>query len=350
MTNFKNLNRKITYWVSILLAQFFLFYFLSNTSFGVRLANTIFELKKKIHQTIFSISNFSIGDLFYISLFIYLVVIIYKILRKKTRHRYIIKLLKIVNILYFIYQIFWGLLYFQSPIIEKLPTKKISEETLSKLTLKYIHKTNTTRNYVSQDKNGIFYLKNLEETKNEILENQRKIPRKYSNKRYLLIDNFKPTLFGKYFSYTGILGYYNPFTSEAQYNPRLPATYIPFTLAHESAHQLGFAREQEANFIAYLICKNSNNPELEYSANLYVLKSLLNAQLEKNPEFVGQAKLFLSDAVKRDLEYNKIFYEQHQGWINNLFYATNDLFLKSNRQEGSITYSYFIELLVRYEN
>ena len=51
-----------------------------------------------------------------------------------------------------------------------------------------------------------------------------------------------------------------------------------------------------------------------------------------------------------DLENNKMFYENHQGWINNLFHATNDLFLKSNRQEGSITYSYFIELLIRYEN
>lgn len=350
MTIFKNYNRKIIYWVSILFAQFFLFYILSITTLGIRLANTIFELKKKSHQTIFSITNFSIGDIIYSFIFFFLLIIIYKIFRKKSRHAYLVKLLKTINILYFIYQIFWGLLYFQSPIIEKLPTKKISEETLSKLTLKYIHKTNISRNYVLQDKNGVFCIKNIEETKHKILENQKKIPRKFSEKQYTLIDNFKPTLLGKYFSYTGILGYYNPFTSEAQYNPQLPATYIPFTLAHESAHQLGFAREQEANFIAYLICKNSKNPDLEYSANLYVLKSLLNAQLEKNPEFVGQAKLFLSDAVKRDLENNKMFYENHQGWINNLFHTTNDLFLKSNRQEGSITYSYFIELLIRYEN
>jgi Zn-dependent peptidase ImmA (M78 family) len=54
---------------------------------------------------------------------------------------------------------------------------------------------------------------------------------------------------------TGILGYYNPFTAESQYNPNIPATQLPFTLAHEMSHQLGYAREQEASFIAYLYSK-----------------------------------------------------------------------------------------------
>ena len=53
-------------------------------------------------------------------------------------------------------------------------------------------------------------------------------------------------MFGIIGNYVGFQGYYNPFTTEAQYNAELPNTYIPFTLSHESAHQLGFAREQEA--------------------------------------------------------------------------------------------------------
>lgn len=242
------------------------------------------------------------------------------------------------------------MLYFQTPLIDKLPEKQISDKEIKKKALEYIEKCNESRKQVKEDKNGVFIITNIEETKMSVLNAQQKIPKEFSNKKNTHIQNFKPTLFGKYFSYTGILGYYNPFTSEAQYNSNLPSSYLPFTLAHESAHQLGFAREQEANFIAYLICKNSDDSNLIYSSNLYVARSLLNSLIEKDPKFVEQAKLKFSKDVKRDLENNKNFIKEHQSWVDDAFYFTNDLFLKSNRQEGSVTYSYFLELLLRYEN
>lgn len=350
MVNYRILKHKTRYWAGILFAQILLFYLLSKTNFGVELANHIFEIKKNYHQSLFAKFPFSVGDAIYIFLISYLLFCLFKMIKKISRKKYLIKILIIVNIFYFLYQIFWGLLYFQKPIIEKLPSKNITEETVKKAVIKYVYECNNTRKKVAENKNGVFILKNIYDTKNDVLKGQKKIPKLFLNKKYTLIDNFKPTLFGKYFNYTGILGYYNPFTSEAQFNSNLPSAYLPFTLAHESAHQLGIAKEQEANFIAYLICKQSKNPELQYSANLYILKSLLNSLLEKDPEFVEQTKLLLSDGVKRDLEYNKVFFEKHQTWVNNLFYYTNDFFLKSNQQDGSITYSYFVELLLRYEN
>ena len=150
-------------------------------------------------------------------------------------------------------------------------------------------------------------------------------------------------------SFTGILGYYNPFTAEAQYNPGLPSSYLPLTLAHESAHQLGFAREQEANFIGYLIGVNSSNSELRYSTQYFTLKSLLNSIVYDDEKFVEYIIKNYSAGMKRDRAYEKQFVFQHQGWLNEFFGFTNNLFLKSNQQEGSVTYSYFIDLLVRYE-
>jgi len=37
-----------------------------------------------------------------------------------------------------------------------------------------------------------------------------------------------------------------PFTGEANVNISMPHTSIPFTACHEMAHQIGFAREDEA--------------------------------------------------------------------------------------------------------
>ena len=350
MVSFKTLKNKNRFWAGLLFAQFLLFYILSKTQFGVNLFSNLFETKKYFHQKLFSTFNFSIGDLFYIFIFLYLFFCLYKLFKKNDRKKYFIKIFKTLNFFYLIYQISWGMLYFQTPLIDKLPEKQISEKEIKKKALEYIEKCNESRKQVKEDKNGVFIITNIEETKMSVLNAQQKIPKEFSNKKNTHIQNFKPTLFGKYFSYTGILGYYNPFTSEAQYNANLPYSYLPFTLAHESAHQLGFAREQEANFIAYLICKNSDDTNLIYSSNLYVARSLLNSLIEKDPKFVEQAKLKFSKDVKRDLENNKNFIKEHQSWVDDAIYFTNDLFLKSNRQEGSITYSYFLELLLRYEN
>ena len=150
-------------------------------------------------------------------------------------------------------------------------------------------------------------------------------------------------------SYTGILGYYNPFTAEAQYNSELPASYIPFTLAHESSHQLGYAREQEANFVGFLIGKDSFNADLRYSTNLFALKSLLRYIQSEDPKFVEKILENYSESMKRDAIAEKLFNEKHAGLLDQFFAVTNNLFLKSNQQEGSITYSYFTELLIKYE-
>ena len=150
-------------------------------------------------------------------------------------------------------------------------------------------------------------------------------------------------------SYTGILGYYNPFTAEAQYNSELPATSLAFTLAHESAHQLGFAREQEANFIGYLIGKNSKNSALKYSTDLFVLKSLLAYINRNDPTFRKYIISNYSTKMKIDRQNDIDFIKTHQSFLVAVFDVTNNLFLKSNQQEGNITYSYFTEILIKYE-
>ena len=52
-------------------------------------------------------------------------------------------------------------------------------------------------------------------------------------------------------SYMGYAGYLNPFTLESQVNSKIPTLNLITTLLHETAHQMGYASEKEANFIAY---------------------------------------------------------------------------------------------------
>lgn len=309
-----------------------------------------FEFQKSLHQHIFSWIPFSFGDLLYIILGIFLLYSIISCFKKKSRSYSFLRLLFIINILYFTYQMFWGMLYFQTPIIKKLSHQQ--EPNLAKaktLALVYLEKCKATRELVQEDKNGIFVVKDLQAIQKEILFQQEQLPRYISDKKAPQINSFKPSLFKNVMSFTGILGYYNPFTAEAQYNAELPSTFIPFTSAHESSHQLGFAREQEANFIGYLIGVHSKNVELRYSTEYFTLKSLLRFIVENDPEFVKSILKNYSAGMKRDRSYEKSFILRHQGWLDDFFGFTNNLFLKSNQQEGSITYSYFIDLLLNHE-
>lgn len=309
---------------------------------------SFFEIQKKIHQLLFSWIPFSVGDVLYILLGIFVFYFIIKCFKKKSRNESFLKILILLNIFYFTYQIFWGMLYFQKPIIAKLQETEITLEKKKKLALKYLDKCKQTRALVKEE-NGVFKLSDINNIQSEILNQQSKLPSFISNKKASKINSFKPSLFKNVMNFTGILGYYNPFTAEAQYNAELPSSYLPFTLAHESSHQLGFAREQEANFIGYLIGVNSSNAELRYSTEYFTLKSLLNSIVYEDEKFVTDILNSYSEGMKRDRAYEKQFVIKHQGWLNDFFGFTNNLFLKSNQQEGSVTYSYFIDLLIRYE-
>lgn len=337
-------------WAGLLLAQFLLFYVLSTMRLFVNLFNQLFELKKELHQRIFANFPFSVGDVFYIIIVSLLIFNLFKISKKENRNKYLLKTLMSINVLYFIYQCFWGMLYFQQPISDKLPKSEVTTVKLKMLTEEYLNRCKKSRDFVNEDQNGVFRIRDQKAIENEILKNQHNLPIIISDKKPTQIHDFKPSIFEPIMSYTGIFGYYNPFSAEAQHNALIPSTYQPFTLAHESAHQLGFAREQEANFIGFLIGDQAENLDLKYSTEYFVLKSLLNALVENDPEYVKEILLQYSFGMQRDRAAEKAFIKAHEGIIELIFGYTNDLFLKTNQQEGSITYNYFINLLIQYQH
>lgn len=344
----KNIFLKNKFWAIILVAQFSLFYILSKIDFAVDFFSNLFEWKKNFHVFLFSKFGFSVGDLIYTLVSLYLVFTVINLIRKKKSET-LKQLFIFINITYFIYQCFWGMLYFQKPIIEKLPKKEITDVQLQKLTIKYLALCKKTREKVSEDKNGIFTISDFKKIEKEILSQQNNLSSQITSKTSIETLSVKPSLYNNLMNYTGILGYYNPFTAESQYNPNLPPTQVPFMLAHEMSHQLGFAREQEASFIAYLCAKSTNNVDLQYSVQLYVLKSLLRNLSVKNKAFVKCILSQYSEKMKKDRLSELEFLKDHESVLSDVFGFTNDLFLKSNQQDGSISYSYFITLVALYE-
>ena len=104
----------------------------------------------------------------------------------------------------------------------------------------------------------------------------------------------KPVLASELMSCANIGGMFFPFTMESNINVDNPFFVVPWTMTHELAHQCGFMREDEANFIAYLACKQSDDALMRYSGYLLAYDNAVSALRKVDPE---AAKAIGSGAV-----------------------------------------------------
>jgi hypothetical protein len=159
----------------------------------------------------------------------------------------------------------------------------------------------------------------------------------------------KPILFSKAMSYLGITGIFSPFTLEANYNRNVAPFLIPYTICHELAHLKGFMREDEAGFLAYLACKNSQSTEFQYSGTLNALLYTLN-QLYSNADSSLYDAVYLSipERVRTELAYSRNYWKSHTGAVTSIAKTANDKYLMVNAQtEGTKSYGRMVDLLLK---
>lgn len=157
----------------------------------------------------------------------------------------------------------------------------------------------------------------------------------------------KPVAMSEIMSYAGISGVFSPFTLESNINVNEPFFMTPVTMAHELVHQCGFMHEDEANFIAYLACKQQDEPMMLYSGLFLAFKHSISALEEINPDIASEITSGLSKAVLRDMIQNERYLAQYKGIISNISNTVNDLYLKTNNQaDGVDSYARMVNLLL----
>ena len=146
----------------------------------------------------------------------------------------------------------------------------------------------------------------------------------------------------------GLSGFYMPFTGEPNFNAAQPEFDLPYVIAHEKAHQRGFAREDEANFMAFLICVNSTDPYVRYSGYLNALK-VVWAFGWSDPDFYGNLAERIGEGPRNDLRARAAFWARYKGSARVVAYKVNNSYLKANRiGSGAQSYSEDIALIVGY--
>lgn len=142
-------------------------------------------------------------------------------------------------------------------------------------------------------------------------------------------------------------GVYSPFTIEANYNRDMVSYNIPHTICHELSHLRGFMREDEANFIGYLACLESEDAFYRYSGCLLGWIYAGNALAKTDRETYTQIHGMLSDEVRADLAANTDFWNRYEGEAAEIQERVNDAYLKANGQaEGVKTYGRVVDLML----
>ncbi len=157
----------------------------------------------------------------------------------------------------------------------------------------------------------------------------------------------KPVLLSRLMSHSNIIGIYSCLTGEANIDIDIPEIAIASTAMHEMAHQRGFAREDEANYIAYKTCMAHPDVDFKYSGSVMALQYSMNALYDDNPDRYFEIASNYSPGYLRDLEAQREYWKQFQGITKEVADKMNDTYLKLNGQEDGVkSYGRMIDLLL----
>ena len=146
------------------------------------------------------------------------------------------------------------------------------------------------------------------------------------------------------FHITGIYPYLLP---EAIVNINTPIMSLPHTICHEMAHQQGFAREDEANFIAYMACLQSDNPLFAYSAYYTAFSYAMNELRLYDTESWNNIMEHVDKNVLKDMDFENTYWNQFQTVSSEFTSSVNDTYLSiMTIEDGVKNYGRMLELLL----
>ena len=315
-------------------------------------SNGIYIYTSKILRYVFGWLPFSFGDIGYSILIILLI----RFLFKKVFHRNIqwkkvlLDIGATLSIVYACFHILWGMNYYRLPMHEILGINdQYSEKELLYVSEKLIDRANSI--HMSLEPNDSLAIQ-IPYTKKEIFE--KTVPAYQQLSSILPTINYTPksikkSLLSVPLTYMGFSGYLNPITNEAQVNGLILNYKAPTTSCHEEAHQLGFAKENEANFIAALTTINYDDIYFNYSGTTFALKFCLNDLYLRDEQKAICLIEKLRPGIRKNYQEANEFWDRYQNPLEPIFKSTYDSFLKANNQpKGINTYSYVVALLVNY--
>ena len=300
---------------------------------------------------------FSMGDLIYAAAVLYLFAKTYKFLvlvrkgstKKDLGLRALKRVLRIALLVYVLFNLLWGLNYNRQGIAHQLGLRvqKYSVDDLKALATVLQGRINTLGEHIDADQRAA--LRNNTALFNEGIATYQQAKQSLS---FLSYDypSIKPSMYTGVGHFFGFTGYYNPFSGEAQLKTTAPVFIKSFVVNHEIAHQLGYGKENEANFVSFLSGRASANSEVRYST-YFELYLYAYGDLRRKDSLAAKAlRAQWHPQVKQDFDTYLDYLAHSDNVVEPYVSRFYDNFLKLNRQpSGKMTYNEVVAWLIAYQ-
>ena len=312
----------------------------------------LYPILSKIFRFIFGWMPISFGDILIGFAIIYIIrwgIVSFKYWFKNPIS-ILTKILSTLSLVYFMFHLLWGLNYYRLPLHDRLGIDtEYSTEDLEYISEQLISSTNKLHLKITKDSSAVVDISyDFKTLKNKISNAYNLCSKKYSFLKYNPSSQ-KQSLLSLPQAYMGFSGYLNPLTNEAQVNHYTPNNSMPITLAHEQAHQLGYAAENEANFLAFFTTEENPDPAIRYAALTFALRHCLNDLFKQNPDSFNRIKKTINPGILDDFKARQQQWEQFKNPLEPYFKSGYNTYLKANRQrEGIKSYSRVVGLIINY--
>lgn len=299
---------------------------------------------------------FSLAEMLLYLLPILLIVLVWRKTRRTLSRQEILRLLasicSVAGLLFSLFTVSFGIGHRTTPLPQKMgiEVRTITASELKNTAVYLIQQINSTVDGVRFGEDGFSGMPySLREMNDRLLRAFDDVSARHS-----FLQNFptqvKPILASEPMTYTHISGVYSFFTGEANINTNFPDYTLPFTAAHELAHQRGIAREEEANFVAFLVGETSEDPYIRYCAYLNLFEYVSGALYRASPQDYRAVLETLDARVRGEMRAYRAFFEKYaDSAAAKVSDAVNDGYLKLHGNEaGSASYGLVVDLAVAY--
>ncbi len=308
--------------------------------------------------TISGIVPFSIAETLIISIpilllfaIIYIIVLAVKCKKDKMKSLFF-KLLSALLMMYVLFTLTLGIGYDASGVesIIGVEKKDVTATELFQTAKILAEKASECSKNVRYGSNGASVMPySLSHLNDKLNDAYKSVSESYGGIRHFY-SNVKPVALSKAMSYTHVTGVYTFFTGEANLNIAFPDYSAVYTQAHEMSHQRGFAKEDECNFMAFIVCTASDDEYIQYCGYVNLLEYVISALYKADERLYRELWWYINDDVTGEyLAYNSFYSDYQESTVSKVSTSINDGYLKSQGEEdGAKSYGRVVDLAVAY--
>jgi hypothetical protein len=146
-------------------------------------------------------------------------------------------------------------------------------------------------------------------------------------------------------------GIYCPFTGEPNVNTEPPGVLVLPVACHEVAHLRGFAREDEANFLAWWVGSRAPDPALRYAAELFAWRYAMGELSWHDAKAWSRLMNSAPPLLRADADAIHKFWDRQPKTatvvLTTIATATNHTYLRSaGHSDGVRSYGRMVDLLI----